>query len=153
MYSLPVRRLKEILNRVVPDVSLGPVEELSSTQLARLYTLSMSDGRKLLLSFAPSLAVRLLRHEGTMLSSEATLIHFITETARSQGSEGSIGILHAGTPLAGLVHQTIGKWHTLIVSSNPPLDHLFPQSRYTLVFLNGVVLTSKSALWSAHWHR
>ncbi|TVY57831.1 hypothetical protein LCER1_G000948 [Lachnellula cervina] len=77
MYSLPVRRLKEILSHVVPDATLGPVEELPSTQLPRLYSLSMSDDRKLLLSFAPSLAVRLLRQEASILSSEATLVYFI----------------------------------------------------------------------------
>lgn len=37
----------------------------------------MSDNRKLLLSFAPSLAVRLLRHEATLLSTEAVLVDFI----------------------------------------------------------------------------
>jgi len=78
MYSLPVRRLKEILARTLPDISLGRVEEIPSTQLARLYSLRMSDDKNLLLSFAPSLAVRLLRHEATMLSSEASLISFIT---------------------------------------------------------------------------
>ncbi|TVY49189.1 hypothetical protein LOCC1_G000683 [Lachnellula occidentalis] len=77
MYSLPVRRLKEILSHVVPDAALGPVEEVPSTQLPRLYSLSMSDDRKLLLSFAPSLAVRLLRQEASILSSEATLVYFI----------------------------------------------------------------------------
>jgi hypothetical protein len=93
MYSLPVRRLKEILSHVVPDASLGPVEQLPSTQLPRLYTLSMSDDRKLLLSFAPSLAVRLLRQEATILSSEATLVYFIAGSERqaemgdSPGSE------------------------------------------------------------------
>jgi len=93
MYSLPVRRLKEILSHVVPDATLGPVEELSSTQLPRLYSLSMSDDRKLLLSFAPSLAVRLLRQEATILSSEATLVYFIAGSecrpAKMQGSPHS----------------------------------------------------------------
>ncbi|KAG9243435.1 hypothetical protein BJ878DRAFT_543264 [Calycina marina] len=78
MYSLPVKRLKEILIQILPSLTLGPVEEIPSTQLARLYSLTMSDDRKLLLSLAPSLAVRLLRHEATMLSSEAALIGFIT---------------------------------------------------------------------------
>lgn len=87
MYSLPVRRLKEVLNQVLPDKALGPVEDLPSTQLSRLYTLKMSDESKLLLSFAPSLAVRLLRHESTMLSSEATLVNFITELCRRQDTE------------------------------------------------------------------
>lgn len=77
MYSVPVRRLKEILSHVVPDMTLGSVEELPSTQLPRLYTLNMSDDNKLLLSFAPSLAVRLLRHETTLQYSEATLVHFL----------------------------------------------------------------------------
>ncbi|KAF4637940.1 hypothetical protein G7Y89_g156 [Cudoniella acicularis] len=77
MYSLPVRRLREILIHVVPNATLGTVEELISTQLPRLYALNMSDDQKLLLSFAPSLAVRLLRQEATLLSSEATLVCFV----------------------------------------------------------------------------
>jgi len=69
---------------------MGAVEELSSTQLPRLYSLSMSDDRKLLLSFAPSLAVRLLRQEATLLSSEATLIYFIANSERRPAEmEGS----------------------------------------------------------------
>ncbi|CAG8954175.1 hypothetical protein HYFRA_00005795 [Hymenoscyphus fraxineus] len=83
MYSLPVRRLKEILSHVVPNANLGPVEEISSTQLPRLYQLNMSDDRKLLLSFAPSLMIRLLRQEAAIISSEATLVHFIAGTERN----------------------------------------------------------------------
>jgi hypothetical protein len=99
MYSLPVRRLKEILSHVVPNSTLGPVQELPSTQLPRLYTLSMSDHRKLLLSFAPSLAVRLLRQEATILSSEAMLVYFIagSELQEMEGSPGS-EIEMAATP-------------------------------------------------------
>ncbi|PMD14063.1 hypothetical protein NA56DRAFT_405206 [Hyaloscypha hepaticicola] len=78
MYALPVRRLKEILIHVFPNETLGPIEELKSSQLARLYSLTMSDDRKLLLSFAPSLSVHLLRHEAAILSSEAKLAYFIT---------------------------------------------------------------------------
>ncbi|TGO18721.1 hypothetical protein BTUL_0008g01060 [Botrytis tulipae] len=86
MYSVPVRRLKEILSHVVPDMKLGSVEELPSTQLPRLYTLNMSNDNKLLLSFAPSLAVRLLRHETTLQYSEATLVHFLdTSSQKSKG--------------------------------------------------------------------
>ncbi|ESZ96672.1 hypothetical protein SBOR_2931 [Sclerotinia borealis F-4128] len=77
MYSVPVRRLKEILSHVVPDMTLGSVEEIPSSQLPRLYTLNMSDDNKLLLSFAPGLAVRLLRHETTLQYSEAILVHFL----------------------------------------------------------------------------
>ncbi|KAF8866087.1 hypothetical protein BDZ45DRAFT_700740 [Acephala macrosclerotiorum] len=80
MYSLPVRRLKDILSHVLPDVTLNSAEELKSTQLAKLYTLKMSDEKILVLSFAPSLAVRLLRQEATILSSEAILINFIAES-------------------------------------------------------------------------
>ena len=42
-----------------------------------------------------------------MLSSEATLIHFITETTRPQRSEDSTGIFHACTPLSGLVPKLL----------------------------------------------
>jgi len=80
MYALPVRRLKEILSHVFPNETLGPVEELKTTQLSRLYSLTMSDDRKLMLSFAPSLSVHLLRHEAAILSSEAKLAYFVTES-------------------------------------------------------------------------
>ncbi len=78
MYALPIRRLRDILGHVVPGVTLTSVEEVRSTRLPRLYYLNLSDGEQLLLSLAPSLAVRLLRHEQTLLSSEATLINFLS---------------------------------------------------------------------------
>jgi hypothetical protein len=87
MYALPVRRLKEILSHVFPNETLGPVEELKTTQLSRLYSLTMSDDRKLMLSFAPSLSVHLLRHEAAVLSSEARLSYFITESVQNPGSQ------------------------------------------------------------------
>lgn len=80
MYSLPVRRLKEVLGHLVPGSTLVAAEELPSTQLPRLYSLSMSDGHNLILSFAPSMTMRLLRHEATMLSAEAALVSFIAGT-------------------------------------------------------------------------
>jgi hypothetical protein len=51
----------------------------------------MSDDNKLLLSFAPSLAVRLLRHETSLQYSEATLVHFL-ETSMSSRKEGSMSL-------------------------------------------------------------
>jgi hypothetical protein len=90
MYALPVRRLKKILIQVFPDETLGPVEELKSTQLARLYSLTMSDDRRLVLSFAPSLSVHLLRHEAALLSSEAKLAYFITGSDRVQAEESAL---------------------------------------------------------------
>jgi hypothetical protein len=87
MYTLPIRRLRDILGHIVPGVTLTSVEEVSSTRLPRLYYLNLSDGEQLLLSFAPSLAVRLLRHEQTLLSSEATLIDFLSSSIRSGPEE------------------------------------------------------------------
>jgi hypothetical protein len=89
MYTLPIRRLRDILGHVVPGVTLTSVEEIPSTRLPRLYYLNLSDGEQLLLSFAPSLAVRLLRHEQTLLSSEAALIHFLSCVLRSDLDEES----------------------------------------------------------------
>lgn len=109
MYSLPVRRLKDILAQVLPDVTLGPVEDLPSTQLARLYTLSMSDGRKLLLSFAPSLAVRLLRHETTMLSSEAILVSFLAGKDLLKDAKGSETLQTAPSPTPIMVLGLVPK--------------------------------------------
>jgi hypothetical protein len=111
MYALPVRRLKEILSHVFPNETLGPIEELKSTQLARLYSLTMSDDRKLLLSFAPSLSVHLLRHEAAILSSEAKLAYFVTGAdqqlkAQEQGLRESDPVpKHAG--LAALVPKLL----------------------------------------------
>lgn len=99
MYQLPVRRLKIILSHVVTDASLISVEELKTTQLARLYILTMSDKRKLLLSLSPSLTLRLLRHEATALYSEAALVSLVTapkrrkeEVLSSQAGTGRIVI-------------------------------------------------------------
>lgn len=89
MYPLPIRRLKDILGHIVPGMTLTTVEEIPSTRLPRLYYLNLSDGEQLLLSFAPTLAVRLLRHEQTLLSSEATLIHFLSCMLRSDLNEES----------------------------------------------------------------
>jgi len=89
MYSLPIRRLKEILSHVLPGLTLGPVEEVRSTQLPRLYNLTMSDDRRLLLSFAPNLTVRLLRREATLIYSEAVLIYFIHGSSRDLEASGS----------------------------------------------------------------
>jgi hypothetical protein len=72
----------------VPDVTLVSVEEVPSKRLPRFYNLNLSDGQQLLLSFAPSLAVRLLRHEQTLLSSEAILIHFLASIAKAEHVEG-----------------------------------------------------------------
>lgn len=91
MYALPVRRLKEILSRLLPDLTLSSVEETPSSQLARLYTLMMSDGNQKVLSYAPSLTVRLLRHEASMLADEAALIQYLTSAdhAKPEASQSS----------------------------------------------------------------
>ena len=127
MYSLPVRRLKDILTHVVPDATLGPVEQLLSTQLPRLYTLSMSDDRKLLLSFAPSLAVRLLRQEATILSSEATLVYFIAGSERPAEMDGSPGsvIEQSPTPTVGNLKRLIPK---LLKHSSNNREMAYPYS-------------------------
>lgn len=78
-YSLPVRKLAVILKMVIPETSLGTVEELKSCHLSRLYIVIMLDGRKLLLSYSPSLSVHLLRHEASLLRSEALLLSFIRD--------------------------------------------------------------------------
>ncbi|KAH8595219.1 hypothetical protein B0O99DRAFT_512373 [Bisporella sp. PMI_857] len=139
MYSLPIRRLKEILNRVLPTLTLGPVEEVPSTQLARLYSLGMSDGRKLLLSFAPSLAVRLLRHETTMLSSEASLIYFLTGTDSSRDSENSISPLSERPPE---IDELIGLVPKLLKHSANNREMAYPYSIFEAV--DGVPLSTVS---------
>ncbi|KAK0110419.1 hypothetical protein ONS96_002032 [Cadophora gregata f. sp. sojae] len=82
MYTLPIQRLKEIASHVVPGAVLGTVKEIRSTQLPRLYLLKMSDGRPLLLSITPRLSIRLLRHESTIMASEASLVYFLAQTTR-----------------------------------------------------------------------
>merc|ERR1711964_250716 len=56
------------------------------TQLPRLYILKMTDGRPLLLSITPRLSVRLLRHEATIMASEASIIYFLAESSTSRRS-------------------------------------------------------------------
>lgn len=80
--------MKDILGHVLPNATLVSTEELKSDQLTRCSILKMSDGRKLVLSFAPSLAVRLLRQEFTIISTEAVLLKFIAESeARDEREE------------------------------------------------------------------
>merc|ERR1711939_1222962 len=86
MYTLPIQRLKEIASHVVPGSVLGTVKEIKSTQLPRLYILKMTDGRPLLLSITPRLSVRLLRHEATIMASEASIIYFLAESSTSRRS-------------------------------------------------------------------
>jgi hypothetical protein len=107
MYPLPVRSLKEILVHVIPNATLGAVEELRSTHLPRLYKLNMSDNRKLLLSFAPSLAIRLLRQEGQLLSSEATLVNFIAGSESKDMDNSSVCKTEQGMLLGKLVPKLL----------------------------------------------
>ncbi len=81
MYSLPVQRLREIASNVVPGAALGGIKEVKSTQLPRLYSLKMTDGRPLLLAITPRLSVRLLRHEATIMASEASLVYFLSQSS------------------------------------------------------------------------
>src|SRR5690348_16532750 len=71
MYTLPILRLKGVVEQIVPDASLETVLEIPSTHLTRLYTLNISGSKQLLLSLQPPLAVRLLRHEQSLLLCEA----------------------------------------------------------------------------------
>ena len=114
MYSLPLRRLKDILSHVIPEATLVSVDDLKTTQLARLYILNMSDDRKLLLSCAPSLTTRLLRHEGTMMTTEAALIHFIAES-------GSGSTRHQKTGSSSSVVETER------ISELPDMSELVPK--------------------------
>ena len=126
MYSLPVRRLRLILKHVAPDSTLSLVEEMESAQLPRLYNLTMADGTKLLLSFAPSLAVRLLRQEATLISSEAILVYFIAGSDRRLLSEASANKLTE--PLKTSVLQ--GLIPKLLKHSSNNKEMAYPYSIY-----------------------
>jgi hypothetical protein len=109
MYSLPVRRLKEILSHIVPGSTLVSAEELPSTQVPRLYILTMSDGQKLILSFAPSLSTRVLRHESTMVSAEAALVSFIAGTDQELGPGSTLQASNAQPPRSAELFDLVPK--------------------------------------------
>lgn len=109
MYSLPVRRLKEILGHIVPGSTLISAEELLSTQLARLYVLNMSDGQKLILALAPNLSTRLLRHESTILSAEAALVSFIAGADQELGLGSSIQTGNERPPRSTELYEIVPK--------------------------------------------
>ncbi|CZS92583.1 hypothetical protein WAI453_006676 [Rhynchosporium graminicola] len=80
IYTLPIQRLKEITSHVAPGAVLRSMKELKSPQLPRLFILKMIDNHPLLLSITPRLSVRLMRHEASIMASEASLVHFLTGT-------------------------------------------------------------------------
>ncbi|OBT54391.1 hypothetical protein VE04_05872 [Pseudogymnoascus sp. 24MN13] len=80
MYTLPILRLKGVVGQIVPDATLESVHEIPSTHITRLYTLNISGSRQLLLSLQPSLAVRLLRNEQSLMLCEANLIQYLSKT-------------------------------------------------------------------------
>lgn len=81
MYTLPILRLKGIVGQILPDATLESVHEIPSTHITRLYILKISGSRQLLLSLQPSLAVRLLRNEQSLMLCEANLIHYLSKMA------------------------------------------------------------------------
>ncbi|KFZ18909.1 hypothetical protein V501_00947 [Pseudogymnoascus sp. VKM F-4519 (FW-2642)] len=99
MYTLPILRLKGVVGQIVPDATLESVHEIPSTHITRLYTLNISGPRQLLLSLQPSLAVRLLRNEQSLMLCEANLIQYLSKTPtgstiksppKEEGSNGSL---------------------------------------------------------------
>jgi hypothetical protein len=82
--AMPVRNLRDILSRIAPGMALIAIEELPTTRLPRVYFLDLSGSNGLQLSFGPSLNVKLLRHEKTLLASEAILVQFLTTMEKSE---------------------------------------------------------------------
>jgi len=109
MYALPLRRIRDVLAHVVPGLTLASIEEIPSTRLPRLYNLNLPNSRQLLLVVAPSLAVRLLRHEQTLLLSEATLVYLLANMMRSSTAEPSLAVTQGSrsTELASLVPKLV----------------------------------------------
>jgi hypothetical protein len=87
MYPLPIRRLRDVLKSVLPSETLCSVVEVPNTGLSRLYKLKLTSGRMLSLVFAPNLVVRLLRHEQTLVSSEAALVKFLRGAWKKETAE------------------------------------------------------------------
>ncbi|KAI9731474.1 MAG: hypothetical protein M1818_007864 [Claussenomyces sp. TS43310] len=82
MYPLPIRRLRDVLARVLPNDTLTSVTQVPSTRLAALYTLTFTSTRRLTLTLAPSPVVSLLRHEHRGLTSEVALVTFVRDTLK-----------------------------------------------------------------------
>ena len=130
MYSVPIRRLKEILSHVFPDSTLVSAEELPSTQLPRLYYLAMSDGQKLVLAFSPSLSVRLLRHEALMLSAEAALVKFIAGTDEDPGPASSLQTRTERPPRSSELYELVPK---LLKHSSSNREMAYPYSIFETI--------------------
>ncbi|KAJ5046491.1 uncharacterized protein L3040_003734 [Drepanopeziza brunnea f. sp. 'multigermtubi'] len=123
VYSLPVQCLKELAAHDAPGAALGAVIEVKSMQLPRLYSLLMTDGLPLLLAINPSLSVRLLRHESTIMASEACVVHFLNQPdprSQSTGSpRGEEEILSSSMQLLGLVPKLLKHSSTSRESAYP----------------------------------
>lgn len=88
-YPLPIQRLKEVASHVAPGAAIGAVKEIKSTLLPRLYSVRMTDELPLLIAINPDLSVRLLRHESTVMASEASVVQFLSEEAKRSESHES----------------------------------------------------------------
>ncbi|EKD15066.1 hypothetical protein MBM_06827 [Drepanopeziza brunnea f. sp. 'multigermtubi' MB_m1] len=123
VYSLPVQCLKELAAHDAPGAALGAVIEVKSMQLPRLYSLLMTDELPLLLAINPSLSVRLLRHESTIMASEACVVHFLNQPdprLQSTGSpRGEEEILSSSMQLLGLVPKLLKHSSTSRESAYP----------------------------------
>lgn len=138
MYTLPLKRLRDILAHVAPSSTLA-VEDLPSTRLPRLYTLSLDEEKQLLLSVAPSLSVRLLRQEQALLTSEATLVNFLESTVCPRESTAAAPSLPADESRGSILKSVVPK---LLKHSSNTREIGYPYSIFDVS--TGVPLSSIS---------
>lgn len=83
----PIANLpKSIVAKVLPDVTVVKIQAVPPARLHRLFEITLSDSRTMLLAMSPPEMLRLLRSEQSLIRSEAVLVRWLTDAVASKQS-------------------------------------------------------------------
>ena len=95
-----MRRVKDVLLRLLPDEELESAKDTHSGRVTRQFTLNLASKKELLLGLSSTVKTKLLRHEQNLLTSEAALITFLNDDAMPEESDPEVAPSRALSPLS-----------------------------------------------------
>ncbi|RYP30074.1 hypothetical protein DL767_006425 [Monosporascus sp. MG133] len=90
--------IKAVINKAVPDVKLISVQPIPSTRLQRVYSVTVTDGRSLMLTLSPPWTLKLLRSELHLVATNFIITKFLLNektigdrrVSRAESTHGSV---------------------------------------------------------------